>query len=152
MKFSKKIRFLFSLTSLLICLCLGNVVVYADEMIMPQEEMETSLDDVITYANGKISLSQAKTLAEQWVSMATQLAGVSYDEQLNLGEIYSSQTDFFENFAKTAGEEGCGQYISYDDVKVEETDNKGKVDITAVIHFEKKNLRMTMHTMCFETS
>lgn len=150
MKVSKKIRFLFSLTSLLVCLIWGSVFAYADTMIVSETESVTSEEDTKTFADGKITLGTAKSMVEQYAATISQISAYSYEEQEYLGKYYAAQTDLFENFAKTAGEEGCGNYVSYDNVKVEETEAKNQVDVTAVIHFEKKDLKMIMHVKCFD--
>lgn len=151
MKLSKKLRFLFSLTSLVVCLCMGSVVVNAD-MILPETEEATTLEeDTQTYADGKITLGTAKSMVEQMASAISQVSSASKEELEYVAGVMSYQTDMYTNFAKTVGDEGAGALVSYDNVKVAETDEKDKVEVTADMHFENKDLKLIMHVSCFDT-
>lgn len=149
MKISKKLRMLFSLTSLLICVCMGSFAVYADTVDTPTEEATTSKDSTVLYANGKISLADAESIVEQCVSQLSQMATCSYDEMKYLGDALSYQTDMYANFAATVGEDGCGKYINYDPIKVEENEDKSSVVITTIIHFKEKDITATFNVSCF---
>ena len=151
MKISKKIRFLFSLTSLIVCLCMGSVMVNADMLPIETEEATTLKEDTQTYADGKITLGTAKSMAEQMANAIAQVSSASAEELEYVADVMSSQTDIYANFAKAVGDEGAGAFISYDNVKVEETEEKGKVDVSADMHFENKELKMIMHVSCFDT-
>lgn len=151
MKISKKLRFLFSLTSLIICLCMGSVMVNADMLQIETEEATTLKEDTQTYADGKITLGTAKSMAEQMANAIAQVSSASTEELEYVADVMSSQTDIYANFAKAVGDEGAGAFISYDNVKVEETEEKGKVDVSADMHFENKELKMIMHVSCFDT-
>lgn len=155
----KRLRLVFSLTALLVCLVLSSVSVLADEAVdindlygtaQTQQETTLSAEDQKTFAGGKIKMADAKQLVEQYASAVGQYAEGSSDELEYLGEYFSYQTDMFENFAKTVGDDPCGKYKSYDDVNVKETED-GKVDVTAMLHFAKRDLKMTMHVSLFDT-
>ena len=55
MKLTKKLRFLFSLTALLVCMCMSTVAVNADTLGDYAVETTTSADSLEKYAGGKIS-------------------------------------------------------------------------------------------------
>lgn len=44
-----------------------------------------------------------------------------------------------------------GAYSSYDSVEVNELDEPNQVEITAVMHFEKKDIKIILNVTCFET-
>lgn len=154
MNIKRKLRLIFSLVSLLICFGLSSAVVMADDIIdygdLSAEEETTTLsaEDMKTYADGKITMAEAKSLVEQYASALSQYSSCDDSELEYLGEYFSYQTDAFENFAKTVGEEKCGAYKSYDNVTVEETE-EGNVDISAMLHFENRDLKMIMHVSLF---
>ena len=50
MKLTKKLRFLFSLTALLVCMCMSTVAVNADTLSDYAAETTTSADSLETYA------------------------------------------------------------------------------------------------------
>lgn len=154
MNIKRKLRFIFSLTSLLICFGLGSAVVMADDVIdydsLPAEQTTTlSAEDMKTYAGGKITMAEAKAMIEQYAGAIAQYADCDESELKYLGEYFSYQTDIFQNFAKTVGDEKCGEYQSYDSVSVEETEEE-KIDISAILHFENRDLKMIMHVSMFE--
>lgn len=151
MKISKKIRLLFSLTSLLVCFCFACITVNADSIDLDAVESETSEDDTVLYADGKLSLTDAESLVDTYVQQLTQYAVLSSEELDYLGEYYGSQTDFFANLATVSGEDGLGTYESYDDVEVVETDEKSVVNVSAMIHFDKTDVKMTLNVKCFDT-
>ena len=155
MNIKRKLRLIFSLVSLIICFGLSSVMVMADDVInldetATQEETTLSAEDMKTYADGKITMAQAKALVEQYANAISQYSNCSDDELEYLGGYFSYQTDAFENFAKTVGDEKCGEYKSYDKIEVEETED-GKVDVSAMLHFEKRDLKMIMHISLFDT-
>lgn len=154
MNIKRKLRLIFSLVSLIICFGLSSVMVMADDVINPdetatQEETTLSAEDMKTYADGKITMAQAKALVEQYANAISQYSNCSDDELEYLGGYFSYQTDAFVNFAKTVGDEKCGEYKSYDKIEVEETED-GKVDVSAMLHFEKRDLKMIMHVSLFD--
>ncbi len=154
MNIKRKLRLIFSLVSLIICFGLSSVMVMADDVInldetATQEETTLSAEDMKTYADGKITMAQAKALVEQYANAISQYSNCSDDELEYLGGYFSYQTDAFENFAKTVGDEKCGEYKSYDKIEVEETED-GKVDVSAMLHFEKRDLKMIMHVSLFD--
>lgn len=153
---NRKLRLIFSLVSLLICFGLSSAVVMADDIMdysdLSAEEETTTLsaEDMKTFADGKITMAEAKSLVEQYASAISQYSSCDEDELEYLGGYFSYQTDTFENFAKAVGDEKCGAYESYDSVTVEETE-EGNVDISAMLHFENKDLKMIMHVSLFDT-
>ena len=119
MNIKRKLRLIFSLVSLIICFGLSSVMVMADDVInldetATQEETTLSAEDMKTYADGKITMAQAKALVEQYANAISQYSNCSDDELEYLGGYFSYQTDAFENFAKTVGDEKCGEYKSYE--------------------------------------
>lgn len=150
MKLSKKLRFLFSLTSLLVCLSMGSVFVNAD-VVLPDtvEETTTSAEDAQTYAGGKITLGDAKSMVEQMAVAVSQIATCSPEELEYAADVMAYQTDMYTNFASIVGEDSCGAYVSYDEVAVTETGDD-TVDVTANLHFENTDLKMTLHVSCFD--
>lgn len=155
MKLTKKLRYLFSLTSLLVCLCMGSVLVYADMSadVVPYsvEETTTSKEDAKTYADGKITFGEAKSLAEQIISAMAQVATCSQEELAYIADSMSYQTDAYANFAKIVGEDGCGAFTTYDNVTVTDLEEEGQIEITADMHFEKKDIKLILHVNCFDT-
>ena len=91
MKLTKKLRFLFSLTALLVCMCMSTVAVNADTLSDYAAETTTSADSLETYAGGKISLADAKTLVQNYVSLVQQLSTMTESERAYVEENYSSQ-------------------------------------------------------------
>ena len=81
MKLTKKLRFLFSLTALLVCMCMSTVAVNADTLGDYAVETTTSADSLKTYAGGKISLADAKTLVQNYVSLVQQLSTMTESER-----------------------------------------------------------------------
>jgi sodium pump decarboxylase gamma subunit len=152
MKLSKKLRFLFSLTVLLISLFMGTIAVSADTLSDYEEETTTlSEEDAQTYANGKINMSTAKSLVEQYASAISQIASCSTEELEYIADSMSYQTDIYSSFLSVLGDDTCGALTSYDNVVVTETDSENAVDIVTDMHFEQKELKMTLHVTCFDT-
>lgn len=154
MKISRKLRFLFSLTSLMICLCMSTVVVSADtyDDVVPISEVETttSAEDAKTYVGGKITLGEVKNLTEQMVSAISQFSTCTPEELEYVGDAMAYQTDLYSNFAAIVGDEACGAFVSYDNLKVEEVENDS-IDVSAVLHFIEKDYTITLHVTCFDT-
>lgn len=154
MKISKKLRFLFSLTSLMICLCMGTVAVsadtYDDIAAISEVETTTSAEDAKTYAGGKITFGEIKSLTEQMVSAISQFSSCTPEELEYVGDAMSYQTDLYSNFAAIVGDEACGAFVSYDNLKVEEVEGDS-IDVSAVLHFIEKDYQMTLHVTCFNT-
>lgn len=154
MKLTKKLRYLVSLTSLLICLCMGSVCVNADmsyEDYYAVEETTTSKEDAETFAKGQITLGEAKSIVDQYVSAVAQYATCSQEELEYIAEMTSYQTDIYANFAKIVDEDGCGSYSSYDNVEVIELEDENQIEITAVMHFSKRDIKMTLGVTFFDT-
>lgn len=154
MKLTKKLRYLFSLTSLLICLCMGSVCVNADmsyEDYYAVEETTTSKEDAETFAKGQITLGEAKSIVGQYVSAVAQYATCSQEELEYIAKMTSYQTDMYANFAKIVGEDGCGSYSTYDSVEVIELEDENQVEITAVMHFSKQDIKITLGVTFFDT-
>lgn len=153
MNLTKKLRYLVSLASLLICLLMGSVMVSAEDYsdyYSYAEETTTSVEDGQTYADGKITLGEAKSLVSTYTEYFTQFSGCTAEEWEYIGEVMSYQTDMFVNFAKVVGDEDCGAYKGYDDVQVVETEDPNSVDVTAIVSFENKDYKMTMHVNIFD--
>ena len=148
MKLTKKLRFLFSLTALLVCMCMSTVAVNADTLSDYAAETTTSADSLETYAGGKFSLADAKTLVQNYVSLVQQLSAMSDSERAYVEENYSSQP-------QTVDTEKYGAFVSAkDDVKVVENkdeDGTDAVDVTVTLAFEKKDYILTLHVDCFDT-
>lgn len=152
MKLSKKLRFLFSLTALFVCLFVGTAAIHADTLPVQEEETTTlSAEDAKTYANGKINMATAKSMVEQFVSAVSQISSCSAEELEYISNSMSYQTDMYTNFANIVGDETCGALISYDNVVVNEVEDTDAVDIEADLHFENKELKMILHVSCFDT-
>ena len=137
------------------CLVFSNTCVFADQTVdlggTNAAETTLSAEDQKTFANGKITMAQIKSLFENYVTNGLANYGeCSKDELDYLGEYYSSQTDMFENFAKTVGDEPCGTYKDYGKIKVTENED-GTIDATSMLHFENKDLKMIMHISLFDT-
>lgn len=155
MKVMKRLRLVISLASLLMCLVFSNTCVFADQTVdlggTNAAETTLSAEDQKTFANGKITMAQIKSLFENYVTNGLANYGeCSKDELDYLGEYYSSQTDMFENFAKTVGDEPCGTYKDYGKIEVTENED-GTIDATSMVHFENKDLKMIMHISLFDT-
>lgn len=153
MNLTKKLRYLVSLTSLLVCLLMGSVMVNAQDysdLYSYVEETTMSAEDMQTYANGKITLGDAKNLVASYTSYFQQFSGCSAEEWEYIGKAMSYQTDMFTNFSKTVGDEDCGAYQGYGDVTVEETEEPNSVDVITVINFENKDYKMIMHVTCYD--
>lgn len=155
MKVMKRLRLVISLASLLMCLVFSNTCVFADQTVdlggTNAAETTLSAEDQKTFANGKITMAQIKSLFENYVTNGLANYGeCSKDELDYLGEYYSSQTDMFENFAKTVGDEPCGTYKDYGKIEVTENED-GTIDATSMLHFENKDLKMIMHISLFDT-
>ena len=155
MKVMKRLRLVISLASLLMCLVFSNTCVFADQTVdlggTNAAETTLSAEDQKTFANGKITMAQIKSLFENYVTNGLANYGeCSKDELDYLGEYYSSQTDMFENFAKTVGDEPCGTYKDYGKIEVTENED-GTIDATSMLHFENKDLNMIMHISLFDT-
>lgn len=154
MNLKKKLRYLVSLTSLLVCLLMGSVSVsgqtYDDLYSYVEETTTMSEEDMQMYANGKISLGQAKSLVAQAVSYFEAYSGCSADEWEYIGEATSYQTDMIVNFSKTLAGADCGAYKGYDEVTVEETEDPNSVDIITIVNFEKNSYKMIMHVKCYD--
>lgn len=155
MKVMKRLRLVISLASLLMCLAFSNTCVFADQTVdlggTNAAETTLSAEDQKTFANGKITMAQIKSLFENYVTNGLANYGeCSKDELDYLGEYYSSQTDMFENFAKTVGDEPCGTYKDYGKIEVTENED-GTIDATSMLHFENKDLKMIMHISLFDT-
>lgn len=153
MNLTKKLRYLVSLASLLVCLLMGSVMVYAEDysdLYSYVEETTTSVEDGQTYANGKITLGEAKNLVSTYAAYFENFSGCSAEEWEYIGEAMSYQTDMFTNFSKTLAGEDCGVYKGYDSVQVEETEDPNSVDVSAIVNFENNSYKMTMHVSIFE--
>lgn len=155
MKVMKRLRLVISLASLLMCLVFSNTCVFADQTVdlggTNAAETTLSAEDQKTFANGKITMAQIKSLFENYVTNGLANYGeCSKDELDYLGKYYSSQTDMFENFAKTVGDEPCGTYKDYGKIEVTENED-GTIDATSMLHFENKDLKMIMHISLFDT-
>lgn len=155
MKVMKRLRLVISLASLLMCLVFSNTCVFADQTVdlsgTNAAETTLSAEDQKTFANGKITMAQIKSLFENYVTNGLANYGeCSKDELDYLGEYYSSQTDMFENFAKAVGDEPCGTYKDYGKIEVTENED-GTIDATSMLHFENKDLKMIMHISLFDT-
>ena len=155
MKVMKRLRLVISLASLLMCLVFSNTCVFADQTVdlggTNAAETTLSEEDQKTFANGKITMAQIKSLFENYVTNGLANYGeCSKDELDYLGKYYSSQTDMFENFAKTVGDEPCGTYKDYGKIEVTENED-GTIDATSMLHFENKDLKMIMHISLFDT-
>lgn len=153
MKLSKKLRLIFSLTSLLICLCFGFMTVGADAIDfsdLEATETETTEDDTILYADGKVSLTDLKSTMDTYAQQLVSVSAISYEELEYLDSMYASQTDFYGSFAAISGEEGCGTYVGYDNFKVVETEDKNVLELKADIHFSEKDVTMTLNIKVFD--
>ena len=146
MKLTKKLRFLFSLTALLVCMCMSTVAVNADTLGDYAVETTTSADSLKTYAGGKISLADAKTLVQNYVSLVQQLSTMTESEREYVEENYSSQPQtvaIIQAYNKSVDTEKYGAFVSSkDDVKVVENkdeDGTDAVDVTVTLAFEKKD-------------
>ena len=158
MKLTKKLRFLFSLTALLVCMCMSTVAVNADTLSDYAAETTTSADSLETYAGGKISLADAKTLVQNYVSLVQQLSTMTESEREYVEENYSSQPQtvaIIQAYNKSVDTEKYGAYVSSkDDVKVVENkdeDGTDAVDVTVTLAFEKKDYILTLHVDSFDT-
>ena len=145
MKLTKKLRFLFSLTALLVCMCMSTVAVNADTLSDYAAETTTSADSLETYAGGKISLADAKTLVQNYVSLVQQLSTMTESEREYVEENYSSQPQtvaIIQAYNKSVDTEKYGAFVSSkDDVKVVENKDEDGTDAVDV----------TLHVDCFDT-
>ena len=156
MKLTKKLRFLFSLTALLVCMCMSTVAVNADTLGDYAVETTTSADSLEKYAGGKISLADA--LVQNYVSLVQQLSTMTESEREYVEENYSSQPQtvaIIQAYNKSVDTEKYGAFVSSkDDVKVVENkdeDGTDAVDVTVTLAFEKKDYILTLHVDCFDT-
>ena len=138
MKLTKKLRFLFSLTALLVCMCMSTVAVNAD-----------TLGDYAV---------ETKTLVQNYVSLVQQLSTMTESEREYVEENYSSQPQtvaIIQAYNKSVDTEKYGAFVSSkDDVKVVENkdeDGTEAVDVTVTLAFEKKDYILTLHVDCFDT-
>lgn len=160
MKLTKKLRYLFSLAALLICMCMSSVAVFADTLDYSDylTEATTSADSLETYAGGKISLADAKSLVESYVSLVQQLSVMSESEIAYIEESYASNVQtaaIVKAYKDGVDTEKYGKFVSAKgDVKVVETkeeDGTDAVDVTVTLAFEKKDYVLTLHVDCFDT-
>lgn len=155
MKIMKRLRLVISLASLVVCFLFSSVSVFADQSIdlsdgLIQEETTLSEEDQKTFANGKITMAQIKQLFENYVTQGVAQIGECSKEELDyIAEQNNAQTDMFENFAKIVGDEPCGEYKSYDKIEVTEQES-GTIDAVSMLHYSKRDLKMTMHITVFE--
>lgn len=159
MKILKKLRFLFSLTSLIVCLCMCTVAVSADTYddinAIAEIETTTSAEDAKTYVDGKITFGEIKNMAEQMVSAISQFSACTPEELEYVGDAMSYQTDLYSNFAAIVEDEPCGTFTNYDELQVEELEGNS-IDVSLVLHFineenVNKDYKMTLHVTCFDT-
>ncbi len=156
MKMMKRLRFVISLASLVMCFLFSNVNVFADQPIdmgemMSQPETTLSEEDRKEFLKGKINMAQIKQLFESYVSQGVAQIGSFSKEELDyIAKQNSAQTDMFENFAKIVGEDSCGEYKNYDSIEVTEQEDGMSLDTTAMLHFSKRDLKMIMHITVFD--
>lgn len=150
MKLTRKLRLLLSLTSLLVCICFGGVTVGADVYDFSTEEVTTSADDLITYADGKVTLTQLKSTVDTYAQQIMSLCVLSEDELEYLDQMYASQTDFYGKFISVVGEDGCGTYVGYEDVIINETNDPDVLKVNATILFSEKEVTMTLNIKVFD--
>lgn len=155
MKIMKRLRFVISLASLVMCFLFTGVNVFADQSIdlsdaFAQEETTLSEEDQQTFANGKITMAEIKQLFENYVSQGVAQLGQCSREELDyVAKQNNAQTDMFENFAKIVGDEPCGEYESYDKIEVIEQED-GTIDAVAMLHYSKRDLKMTMYISIYD--
>lgn len=154
MKIMKRLRLVISLASLIVCFLFSSVSVFAEQSLdlgdaSLQEETTLSEEDQQTYANGKITMAQIKEFFNTYITQGVAQLGECSKEELDyIAQQNSAQTDMFENFAKIVGDEPCGEYKNFD--KIEVTEQKdGTVDAVTMLHYSKRDLKMTMHITLF---
>lgn len=146
MKMSKKIRLLLSLTAILVCF--GCNVVRANDLgFLPQEEMETTIDDVTFYANGAITLTEIKQMAESYAYNLSELSKYTPEEIEYLVE-NTSGTDVYEEFAEIYGKDGIGTYAGYDNLVIEEKKDNELV-IAFDMHFTEVNYTLKLDVVVY---
>lgn len=156
MKMMKRLRFVISLASLVMCFLFSNVNVFADQSIdmgevMSQPETTLSEEDQKEFLKGKINMAQIKQIFESYVSQGVAQIGSFSKEELDyIAKQNSAQTDMFENFAKIVGEDSCGEYKNFDKIEVTEQEDGTSINVTAMLHFSKRDLKMIMHITVFD--
>lgn len=166
MNLSKKLRYFVCLASLLVCVLVSNVSVFAssvdDSGYYNSGVMPIFAGSGETYAGGRITYADAESLVSQYSNIFKILSTWTKQERAAYAEISSTETNIYKGFIKMLEEDDQGDYIGYSDIQVEETyeyieeDDKDKVeevysvDITSIIHFENKDIKMTMHVFCFD--
>lgn len=155
MKNMKRLRFVISLASLVVCFLFSSMNVFADQTLdlsdaMVQEETTLSKEDQKTFADGKINMAKIKEIYNSYVSQGVGQLGECSKEELDyIAQQNSAQTDMFENFAKIVGDEPCGEYKSFDNIEVTEQED-GTIEATAMLHYSKRDLKMIMHITLFD--
>jgi sodium pump decarboxylase gamma subunit len=152
MKLSNKLRLFASLTALLLCLFVGSVAVYAEDMLMmPPEETESlSEEDAKTYLDGKITMAEIKNVMGNNIQAISQVGEFSKEELEYVVNATSAQTDMFANFANVAGDGECGTFRDNDNYVVREVEGEDALEVDTDLHFRNKDIRMTAHISCFE--
>lgn len=141
MKRLKKLRFFASLTVVLVCLSFLSVSVKADAYAGEADVVDMN-DNSKEEALPKTA---AKQILDEYSQYFAQMATMSVEELEFADNMYRGQFDAYGNFAKAIGNEKIGAFKSYSDVKVEKGEGKYDSDIHAILHFEKMDLKMTMH-------
>lgn len=154
MKIMKRLRFVISLASFVVCFLFSSVSVFADQAMdfsnaMMQEETTLSEEDQQTFADGKINMAQIKELFNSYVTQGVSQLGNCSKEELDYIAEQNSQTDMFENFAKIVGEEPCGDYKDFDKIDVTEQED-GTIEAVTMLHYSKRDLKMIMHISVFD--
>lgn len=154
MKIMKRLRFVISIASLLVCFLFSSVSAFADQSLdvsdmMVQEETTLSEEDQQTYADGKITMAEIKELFNSYISQGVGQLGNCSKEELDYIAQQNSQTDMFENFAKIVGDEVCGDYKEFDKIEVTEQED-GTIQATTMLHYSKRDLKMIMHISIFD--
>lgn len=156
MKMMKRLRFVISLASLVMCFLFSNVNVFADQPIdmgemMSQPETTLSEEDQKEFLKGKINMAQIKEVFNSYVTQGVAQIGSFSKEELDyIAKQNSAQTDMFENFAKIVGEDSCGEYKNFDKIEVTEQEDGTSINATAMLHFSKRDLKMIMHITVFD--
>lgn len=155
MKIMKRLRLVISLASFVVCFLFSSVSVFADQSLdlsdaLVQEETTLSEEDQQTYADGKITMAQIKELFNTYITQGVSQLGECSKEELDyIAEQNGAQTDMFENFAKIVGEDPCGEYKDFDKIDVTEQED-GTIDAVTMLHYSKRDLKMTMHITIFD--
>lgn len=159
MLFLKKMRYILSIASLLICLMSISISVQAEEADQYGDidysslygEAETEDPNQKYYADGLLSETDVETQVSTYANMFSQLLSFSDEEVSYLEEQYKDDAGYegvFETYYQLKDED-LGSYKSFENITVDEI-SKSEVKVLFDMVFEKKTETISMELNCFK--